>query len=61
MLLVLFSQKSTEIHDTVNNLIIEGVVKAVIPYNFAFVAMRFFTCKQVQNDICSALIIALSY
>ena len=41
-LLVLFSQKSTEIHDTISNLLIEGVGKAVIPYNSAFVFMRFF-------------------
>ena len=49
-LLVLFSQKSTEIHDTVNNLFIESVGKAVILYNSAFVHMRFFTGKPVQND-----------
>jgi len=43
--LVLFSQKSTEIHDTINNLLIEGVEKVVISYNSAIVDMRFFTAK----------------
>jgi len=45
-----FRHESNVIHDTVNNLLIEGVGKAVILYNYAFVLMRFFTCKQVQND-----------
>ena len=50
MLHVTFFEEGNIIHDTVNNLLIEGVVKAVILYNSAFVHMRFFTCKQVQND-----------
>ena len=33
-LLVLFSQKSTEIHDTMKNPLIEGVGKAVILYGY---------------------------
>ncbi|MBQ5325857.1 MAG: hypothetical protein J6K80_01525, partial [Oscillospiraceae bacterium] len=45
-----FRHESNIIHDTVNDLLIEGVGKAVILYNSAFVAMRFFTCEQVQKD-----------
>ena len=42
-LLVLFSQKSTEIHDTMKNLLIDGVVRALIQYDYDFVGVRFFT------------------
>ena len=51
-----FRHESNVIHDTVNKLFIEGVGKAVILYNYAFVLMRFFTCKQVQNDNPSVLL-----
>ena len=51
MLLVLFSQKSTEIHDTVNDLYIEGVVRVVILYCSAFVYMRFFTAFRMTGAL----------
>ena len=47
-LLVLFSQKSTEIHDTMKNLLIDGVVRVVILYCSAFVHIRFFGAKRFK-------------
>ena len=38
-----FRHESNIIHDTMKNLLIDGVVKAIILYDYDFVGVRFFT------------------